>query len=77
MLFTKSAFSKKIPKKLDFGSILGGQNDEKSIKNRVRKHAFLEHRILSVFFRFWLHLGVKKALKNYYFSKKWRFEGSL
>ena len=65
MIFTKSTFSENITKKLDFGSILGGQNDEKSIKNRVRKHAFLEHRILGVFFRCWLHLGVQKSLKNH------------
>ena len=65
MIFTKSAFSKKIPKKLDFSSISGGHNDEKSIKNRVRKRAFLEHRILSVFFRFLLHLGVQKSFKNH------------
>ena len=60
MLFTKSAFSKKIPQKLDFGSILGGQNDGKSIKNRVRKHAFLEHQFLSVFFYFGSIWGSKK-----------------
>ena len=50
-IFTKSTFSKNMRKKLDFGSILGGQNDEKSRKNDVEKHAFFEHRFLCVFLR--------------------------
>ena len=43
-IFTKSTFSKNMRTKLDFGSILGGQSDEKSRKNDVEKHAFFEHR---------------------------------
>ena len=46
---TKSTFSKKIEKKLDFGFVFGGQSDEKSIKNDVEKQLFFEHRFLCVF----------------------------
>ena len=52
MIFTKSAFSKKVRKTVDFGSIFGGQNGEKSIKNDVGKHVFFKHRFFCVFLRF-------------------------
>ena len=39
-IFTKSMFSKQIPKKLDFRSIFGSPNDEKSLKNRLEKYVF-------------------------------------
>ena len=41
MIFTKSAFSKKYRKMLDFGSVLGGQIHEKSRKIHVEKNIFL------------------------------------
>ena len=70
-IFTKSTFSKNMRKKLDFGSILGGQNDEKSRKNDVEKHAFFEHRFLCVFLRilailarFWEARALQKIAKN-------------
>ena len=70
-IFTKSTFSKNMRKKLDFGSILGGQNDEKSRKNDVEKHAFFEHRFLCVFLRilailarFWEARALQKMAKN-------------
>ena len=47
--FTKSTFLNKYQKIIDFQSFFGGQNDEKSIKNRVRKDVFFQDRILIVF----------------------------
>ena len=41
LFFTKSTFSKKVQKKLDFGIVFGSQNGEKSRKNGVEKHMFL------------------------------------
>ena len=40
MIFTKSTFSKKVRKNLDFGVVFGGQNDKKSRKNCVEKRVF-------------------------------------
>ena len=40
MIFTKSTFWKNCRKIIDLGSILEGQNDEKSRKNRVEQHVF-------------------------------------
>ena len=37
---------------MDFGSVFGGQNGEKSKKNCVEKHAFFRYRFFSVFLRF-------------------------
>ena len=42
-------FWTRIKKSLDFRSLLGGQNDEKSIKNRVRNNVFFQDQILIVF----------------------------
>ena len=39
-IFTKSTFSKKVRKNLDFRIVFGGQNGEKSRKNGVEKRAF-------------------------------------
>ena len=47
--FAKSTFSKKLGEKLDFGFVLGGQNDEKSRKHSVAKDYFFEHRFSCVF----------------------------
>ena len=40
LIFTKSTFSKKKRKKFDFGSVFGGQNDEKSRKKGVENNVF-------------------------------------
>ena len=40
LIFTKSAFSKNHSNKLYFGSILGGPNHQKSMKNLVRNYHF-------------------------------------
>ena len=40
LIFTKSAFSKNHSKKLNFGSVWGGQSHQKSMKNRVRNYHF-------------------------------------
>ena len=47
--FAKSTFSKKLGEKLDFGFVLGSQNDEKSRKHSVAKGDFFEHRFSCVF----------------------------
>ncbi len=79
MIFTKSTFSKKVRKNIDFGVVFGSQNDEKSRKNAVEKHVFFEHRFFSVFLRilaiwdgFWEALGAPKINKK---SKKTLLEG--
>ena len=83
-IFTKSTFSKNMRKKLDFGSILGGQNDEKSRKNDVEKHAFFEHRFLCVFLRILAILArfgeaqaFQKLAKNRKDREKNRFWGAF
>ena len=42
--FRKIEFFEKALKNLDFGSVLGGQSDEKSRKHSVAKSDFFEHR---------------------------------
>ena len=71
-IFTKSTFSKNIEKKLDFGSIFGGQNVEKSRNNDVEKRDCFEYFILCVFLRilaisarFWEAPGAPKIAKNH------------
>ena len=70
-IFTKSTFSKNIEKKLDFGSIFGGQTVEKSRNNGVEKRVCFEYLILCVFLRivaisarFWKAPGIPKMAKN-------------
>ena len=74
MIFTKSTFSKKVQKDIDFGVVFGSRNDEKSKKIGVQKHMFFCYRFFSVFFRFsailarfWEALGPPKIGKK---SKK-------
>ena len=50
-IYTKSTFSKKMRKNIDFGVVFGGQNHEKSRKYDVEKHVFFGHRFLHVFLR--------------------------
>ena len=57
MIFTKSTFSKKVQKIIDFGSIFGGQSDENSIKNRIRKYVFFIIEFLAFFHDFGSILG--------------------
>ena len=60
-------FLNKHQKIIDFRSFLGGQNDEKSIKNRVRKDAFCSrsnfNRFLTILGRFWKVLGLQDGAK--------------
>ena len=42
--FHKIDFFEKAEKNADFGSVLGGQSDEKSRKHSVAKSDFFEHR---------------------------------
>ena len=74
LIFTKSTFLKNVQKNMDFGSIFGGQNNEKTWKHSVEKHVFFELGILCVFFRifailarFWTLPGHPKIDKK---SKK-------
>ena len=71
MIFTKSTFSKKVQKDIDFGVVFGSRNDEKSRKIGVQKHMFFCYRFLTFFFdflRFWLDFGrpwaFQKLAKN-------------
>ena len=71
-IFTKSTFSKNIEKKLDFGSIFGGQSVETSRNNGVEKRVCFEYLILCVFLRilaisarFWEAPGAPKIAKNH------------
>ena len=56
MIFTKSTFSKKYRKKLHFGIDFRNQKNEKSRKKSVEKHAFFEHRLFRIFWRFFVIL---------------------
>ena len=49
MIFAKSTCSIKMRKKLDFGLIFGGPNDEHSITNRLQRCVVFQYRILSFF----------------------------
>ena len=70
MIFTKSTFSKKRRKIIDFGAVFGGQNDEKSRKNGVEKRVFFLLRffcdflrIFAILGRFWEASGPQKMAK--------------
>ena len=70
MILTKSTFSKKMRKNVDFGVVFGSQNDEKSRKNRLEHHVFFNIDFLAFFcdfFGFWLDFGRPGAVKQ---SKK-------
>ena len=77
MIFTKSAFSTKIQKTMNFHSIFGGQSEENSNKNPCKKALFFSIAFSAFSLRFWLRFGGQKSLKNHNFSKKLRFEGLL
>ena len=77
MIFTKSAFSIKIQKTLNFHSIFGGQSEENSNKNRFKDALFFSIAFSTFFLGFGLRFGSQKSLKNHNFSKKLRFEGLL
>ena len=71
-IFTKSTFSKNIEKRLDFGSIFGGQSVEKSRSNGVEKRVCFDYlilcfflRILAISARFWEAPGAPKIAKNH------------
>ena len=82
-VFRKS--SKKVRKNLDFGVVLGGQNQEKSRKNRVEKHVFFQLRFFSDFFRFFVIFGgfweapggpkINKKLKKSCSGRSWNMFG--
>ena len=57
MIFTKSTFSKKVQKDIDFGVVFGSRNDEKSRKIGVQKHMFFCYRFFSVFFSIFCDFG--------------------
>ena len=57
---------------MDFGSVFGGRNGEKSRKNCVEKHAFFGYRFFSVFLRFLaILLGFWDAPGPQKIEKKW------
>ena len=65
---------------MDFGSVFGGRNGERSRKNCVEKHAFFRYQFFSVFLRFlaillgfWEAPGPQKFEKNQKKSKKINF----
>ena len=76
-------------KNMDFGSVFGGRNGEKSRKICVEKHAFFGYRFFSVFVRFlknlarfWEALKVPKIVKQFKkrknrFSNAFSFEGGF
>ena len=51
-IFTKSTFSKNMRKKLDFGSILGGQKNEKSRNTMLKNMRFLNIDFYAFFYGF-------------------------
>ena len=64
MIFTNSAFSKNIEKKLDLGFILGGPDGEKTLKIVFENMFFWNIEIYVFFVGFEFHFGVQKSLKN-------------
>ena len=50
MIFTKSTFSKKVLKNIDFGSIFRSKNAKIRCKIALKNMFFFQHRFLSVFF---------------------------
>ena len=57
MIFTRSTFSKKMLKNIDFGSIFRSKNIKNSMNNHSQKHVFFQHRFLRVFFQDFVDLG--------------------
>ena len=57
LIFTKSTFSNKVPKNLDFGMVFGGHNGKKSRKNGVEKHVFFNIDFLVFFCDFFSDFG--------------------
>ena len=71
MIFTKSTFSKKYRKNLDFGIVFGSQNHEKSKKMMLKTMCYSNIDFSSLFFEFlpfWLDFerprDVPKLAKN-------------
>ena len=77
MIFTKSVFSIKIQKTMNFPSIFGSRSEENSNKNWLKNVLFLNIAFSIFFLGFCLRFGSQKSLKNHKFSKKLRFEGLL
>ena len=69
MIFTKSAFSIKIRKTMNFRQILGGKSEENSNKNRLKNALFFSIAFSTIFLGFWLHFGSQKSLKITNFRK--------
>ena len=72
LIFIKLTFAKKYRKILNFGFIFGGRNGENLVKNGMRKYCFVQHQILSIFFRIFAKivrfgegLGLQKIAKNH------------
>ena len=70
MIFTKSAFSKKVRKNMDLGFIFGGQSKEISIQHRFQKLFVFRYQFLIVFFGSEVYFGFQKFMKNNDFLKK-------
>ena len=62
---------------MDFGCVFGSRNEENSIQNRVQKLIVFRHRNLIFFFRFWVHDGFKKSIKDCNFFQKMKLESIL
>ena len=70
MIFTKSAFSIKIQKTLNFHSILGGQSEENSNKNRFKNALFFSIAFSTFFLGFGLRFWKPKIIKKSQFFDK-------
>ena len=76
MIFTKSAFSIKIQKTLNFHSIFRSQSEENSNKNQFKDALFFSIAFSTFFLGFGLRFGSQKSFKNHNFRKNWGSKAS-
>ena len=70
MIFVKLAYSIKVGKKLDLGSILGGQTKENLFENRFQNILFFLHGFVCIFYSILAPFLVPKIIeKSQFFDK--------
>ena len=78
MIFTKSAFSIKIQKTMEFHSIFRKPERKKTIKIDLKKHSIVfEHRMFNIFSSILAPFWIPKLIEKSQFFEKMRFEGLL
>ena len=70
MIFVKLAYSIKVGKKLDLGSILGGQTKENLFENRFQNILFFLHGFVCIFYSILAPFLVPKIIEKSQFFEK-------